>query len=227
MNWVLLPAKSAAGSATAGRFTFSSTNSECENSLDEARISAAAMKRIGTPSASAAASRPASSALTSAEARRRTSSRAIPASARALWTAATIRSAGVPRRQPIPTITDLSASVVVVMTGSAPRIFATRIASAFAPPSWPESRLTAQRPPASRTTTAGSSYLLSDQRRDGPDDDAAGGGVDQPPTDGEERSREVGDPGKPLRFQRPRNPPADSLRSASIRPDSGWVTHVG
>ena len=51
-------------------------------------------------------------------------------------------------------------SVAVVMTGTAPHTAASRRASALAPPRWPDSSGTANRPHSSSTTTAGSAALL-------------------------------------------------------------------
>ncbi len=52
------------------------------------------------------------------------------------------------------------ASVAVVMTGTAPQTAASARASSLAPPRWPESSGTANRPHSSSTTTAGSVALL-------------------------------------------------------------------
>ena len=51
-------------------------------------------------------------------------------------------------------------SVAVVITAVAPQTAAIFLASAFAPPRWPDSSGTANRPRSSTTTTAGSLALL-------------------------------------------------------------------
>lgn len=98
--------------------------------------------------------------MTSALANQRTESTVSLNCARAARTLNSISFAVAPRRHPTPTMYLFTASVVVVITGSASKMSATARLSALAPPSCPDSKLTANRPMASTTTTAGSVSLL-------------------------------------------------------------------
>ena len=143
INRVLLPASKAAGSATAGKFTLDATNFEWQNFFVVEAISSEGTNRRLNPSSSAAAIRPFSSFFISADANTLTWLTLACTLRNPALIAATISLLSAPLRQPIPTISVLTASVVVETTGSAPIIFAVLNARSLAPPSCPLNRLIA------------------------------------------------------------------------------------